>query len=99
MHLYARSVVATLAYDAARVVAGTGSGERAGARAGAEERARRALGRSGARLAFDWDRSDDDVVVLTVRAPGTTGGGTSWLAATGLDTIQRTARVRVERLR
>ena len=99
MNLYARSVVATLTYDAARVVAGAGSGERSGARSRAEEGARRSFGRLGPRLAFDWDRSDDDTVVLTVRAPSKAGRGPGWLGPFAVDRIERTARVRVERLR
>ncbi len=104
MALYTISVVTSAAHEAARVVA-AGSVERrdpvavAAARIRGERRLRQLLGRFGDRVRLDWSASDDESVVLRVQAetphfaiPGLSGAG-------GLDRVDRTVRVRVERLR
>ena len=94
--LYATSAVTAAAYDAARVVAGADGGP--GATATAEEGARHALGRYGERLAFTW-KLDDDVVELRVvaRNPGFLPAGLR--RPLGVDTVDRTVRLRTERFR
>lgn len=92
MNLYATSAVTAVAFDAARDVAG------ATPIAEAEAEARGVLGRfesAGGRLDFDWGGSAD-VVVLTVRAQRP-----SLLPRVRFpfETIERTVRVRRERLR
>jgi hypothetical protein len=96
--LYARSAVTAVAFDAARVVAGADAGGRADAVAGAEAEARRLLGRYSSRVTFEWS-VDDEVVALRVRArnprfllPVLPGG-------LGVEDVDRTVRVRVERVR
>jgi hypothetical protein len=69
LNLYAGSAVAAVAYDGARQVATAGDD---GAAVGeAEARGRAVLGRfesGGGRLAFRWDLSRGDAIVLTVEA-------------------------------
>ena len=99
-NLYATTVVTAVAFDAARVVAGDDAGTAAeGGRAVAEVSARRLLGRYGRRVTFDWQQSDDATVVLRVRADNPTFVMRSWAGSLGFDHIDRTVRVRVERVR
>lgn len=99
-NLYATTVVSAVAFDAARVVAGHEGGSDPGARqAVAEGAARRLLGRYGRRVTFDWQGSDDDTVVLRVRANNPNLVVGSWAGSLGFDHVDRTVRVRVERLR
>jgi hypothetical protein len=103
-NLYATTVVSAVAFDAARVVAGsgpTGGGapdDAAARRAVAESAARRLLGRYGRRVTFDWSGSDDDTVALRVRADNPSFVVRAWAGSLGFDHIDRTVRVRVERL-
>ena len=100
--LYAASAVTTAAYDAARIVAGSGEDATGGASTAdiprAEAHARQVLGRYGRRVRFEW-QVDDDVVRLRVTAqnpnflPRALGG------TLGFDRIDRTVTVRVEQLR
>ena len=69
LNLYATSAVTSIAFDAAREVAGSGGGPTATARA--EAHARAVLDRfesDGGRLGFTWDTSRADVLALTVSA-------------------------------
>jgi hypothetical protein len=69
LNLYATSAVTTVAYDAARQVAGSDGG--ASSTNAAEARARSVLDRfesGGGSLRFRWDTSRDDAVVLEVIA-------------------------------
>lgn len=96
-NLYTTSVVTAVAFDAARQVAGAGGGP--GSVVSAEDQARRSLGRFSDRVAFDWSATDDDTVVLRVRA---LNHSTLLPVAAGpvaFDRIDRTIRVRVERFR
>jgi hypothetical protein len=99
-NLYATTVVTAVAFDAARVVAGAdvGTGGDEG-RAVAETSARRLLGRYARRVTFDWQQSDDNTVVLRVRADNPSFVVRAWAGSLGFDHIDRTVRVRVERVR
>ena len=69
LNLYATSTVTTVAFDAARQVAGSDGGP--AATAAAETRARQLLGRfesGGGTLRFRWDTSRDDAVLVEVVA-------------------------------
>ncbi|HEX6597184.1 MAG TPA: hypothetical protein VF045_09625 [Acidimicrobiales bacterium] len=96
LNLYATSVVTSVAYDAARQVAGSDGGPYA--LAAAEEQARRLLGRFGDRVTFDWGRSTADDVVLRVqgRVPSVLLRSGGVLAFGDID---RTVRLRVEQFR
>ena len=96
-NLYATSVVTGVAYDAARRVAVADGGPANVAQAEAD--ARRALGRYGARMTFDWSASDGEVVVLSVRARNPTRLLPSMAGPLAFDEIDRTVRVRVEAFR
>ncbi|MCA1671939.1 MAG: hypothetical protein LC799_06945 [Actinobacteria bacterium] len=61
LNLYATSVVTSVAYDAAREVAGADGGP--GAVVRAEERARQLLGAFGREVSFEWSSTSDDVVL------------------------------------
>ncbi|MEW6154269.1 MAG: hypothetical protein AB1673_09825 [Actinomycetota bacterium] len=97
-NLYTTTVLTSVAYDAARMVAGS---DRATADfAGAEDHARQLLGRFGQEVTFDWSASNDDDVVLRVRGqvprvvlPSMGGGQLPF------GDIDRTVRLRVERFR
>lgn len=95
--LYARSAVTAATFDAARIVAGADAGATPEAQLDAEAGARRALGRYGQRVAFRWS-IDADIVSLSVHVQSP-----SLLPALvrplQLDTIDRTVRVRRERVR
>lgn len=95
-NLYTGSVVAAVAYDTARLVAGSAGGP--GSMAAAEETGRRMLGRFGRRARFDWSASNADQVVLRISAEGPR----VLLAVAGpvaLDQVDRTVRIRTERFR
>ncbi|MEA2901202.1 MAG: hypothetical protein QOH36_1089 [Actinomycetota bacterium] len=93
-NLYATSVVTAVAYDAARRVAVADGGT---ANTGpAEADARRALGRFGQRVTFDWSASDGEFVVLSVRARNPTRLLPAMAGPLAFDEIDRTVRVRVE---
>ena len=69
LNLYATTAVSSIAFDAAREVAGSEGGP--GSTVEAEARARRLLRRfeaGGGTLDFAWDTSRDDVVLLRVVA-------------------------------
>jgi hypothetical protein len=94
--LYATSTVTAVAYDAARVVAGADGG--APAISDAEAGARRQLGSYSDGATFSWLR-DGDVVQLhvTVRNPSLLPS--VFKRALNIDVVDRTVRVRTERLR
>ncbi len=98
IHLYAASVLTANAFDAARVVSGAAAGvNRAQAQVQAEAEARQRLGSFEGRVApFDWSATTDDDVVLTVRGdtPDLLPSGIANLV--GMDTFERTIRLRVE---
>ncbi len=96
-NLYATSVVTAVAYDAARRVAVADGGP--SNMAAAEADARRALGRYGQRVSFDWSRSDGEFVVLSVHAQNPTRLLPSMAGPLAFDEIDRTVRVRVEAFR
>lgn len=93
--LYAESVVGAVAYDTAKTAAGSDALS-AGTRA-LEAGARSQLGRLGAEAVFVW-AVDDDAVRLTVRVPrqGVLAG---LPGLPGRGPIERTVRVRAERVR
>jgi hypothetical protein len=93
-NLYATSVVTAVAYDAARRVAVADGGT--GSTAAAEADARRALGRYGERVTFDWSGSDGEVVVLSVHARTPTRLLPAMAGPLAFQEIDRTVRVRVE---
>jgi Flp pilus assembly protein TadG len=96
--LYATSAVTAAAYDAARIVAGADRVETTGATGDAEAGARRALGDYGSRAAFTWTVTADAVRLRVVaRNPGFLP--VSLRQPLGLDEVDRTVQVRVERLR
>jgi hypothetical protein len=96
--LYATSAVTAAAYDAARVVAGADATEGSGAAADAEAGARRALGTYSSRASFTWTVSADLVELRVVaRNPGFLP--VALRRPLGVDQVDRTVRVRVERVR
>lgn len=95
-NLYATSVVTSVAYDAARRVAGQHGGP--GSEAQAEGEARRALGRYADRVSFEWD-STGDVVALRVRATSPSLLFPAMSGPLAFGDIDRTVRVRAERFR
>jgi hypothetical protein len=97
LNLYATSVVTSVAYDAARQVAGSEGGP--AATSAAEARARSLLGRftaDGGTLRFDWNTARDDVLEVEVVAERP-----SLLANVRFpfQRVDRTVRVRWERPR
>ena len=96
-NLYATSVVTAVAYDAARRVAVADGGT--ASTGAAEADARRALGRYGERVSFDWSGSDAEIVVLSVRARNPTRLLPALAGPLAFDEIDRTVRVRVESFR
>ncbi|MDT7548846.1 MAG: hypothetical protein QOE84_1240 [Actinomycetota bacterium] len=94
--LYATSAVTASAYDAARVVAGSDGGP--AATAVAEDAARRSLGRYGQRVSFTWT-IDGDAVQLRVVARNPGFLPTALRRPLGVDTVDRTVRLRTERFR
>ncbi|HUR22352.1 MAG TPA: hypothetical protein VMZ73_00625 [Acidimicrobiales bacterium] len=95
--LYATTVVTAVTYDAAKEVAGSGGGE--AARAEAQRRAAGELGRYGGEVSFDWRRSDEDAVRLTVRARRPSFLPRQLVGDSLLGDIVRTVRVRTEKVR
>lgn len=101
INLYAASVVTSAAYEAARQVALGGSQPPSRAEQDtAAERARWMLGRYGRDALFDWSFDDPvnpNVVKLRVRVatPRVLGPGVDQLV--GLDVIDRTVVVRLEK--
>lgn len=97
LSLHARTVVASAAHEGARSAAIDPANP--SARRSAEARARGLMGALGSAASFDWSRSTDDSVVLRIRVDAprfvvSVGDGA------GLTThIDRSATVRVERLR
>lgn len=97
--LYTTSLVTAAAFDAAKLAAGAGArADVEGARAAAEATARRLLGPTGQRARFTWS-DDADSVVLRVQAPRPSLLGERVVGPIGLGDIDRTVRVRIERLR
>ena len=92
--LYATSAVTGVAYDAARVVAGSDST----AAVDAEATAVRVLGRYGTRARFEW-QIGADVVALRVVVPNPSFLPAALRRPLRVDSADRTVRVRVERLR
>jgi hypothetical protein len=97
LNLYATSVVTSVAWDAARQVAGSAGGT--ADVVGAEDHARRLLGRFGPQVSFDWSASTGDDIVLRVqaRAPSVLLRPAGGVLPFGQ--IDRTVRLRVERFR
>lgn len=95
--LYATSVVTAVTYDAAKAVAGSDGGDTA--RAEAQRRAAGQLGRYGKEVRFDWRRSDDEAVRLTVRARRPSFFPRELVGDSFLGDIVRTVRVRTESVR
>jgi hypothetical protein len=93
-NLFATSVVTSVAYDAARKVAGQHGGPESQAQA--EGDARRALGRYSDRVTFEWN-SSSEVVALRVRATSSSVLFPAMAGPLAFGDIDRTVRVRVER--
>lgn len=96
--LYARSAVTAAAFDAARAVAGADAQDRPAAAAEAEARAREILGGVGDQVSFAWS-ADVEVVSLRVQAQLDNVVPATVRRPLGLDVIDRTIHVRVERPR
>lgn len=94
-NLYSTSVVTSVAYDAARKVAGARGGPASVPQA--ESDARRALGQYGSRVSFEWAQTDGDAVVLRVRARNPSMLLPAMAGPVAFGEIDRTIRVRVER--
>jgi hypothetical protein len=99
-NLYATSVVTSATYDAARQVA-TSPHQPATQDDldAAVAHARELLGGYADRAVFEWDLSDPDVVKLHVHAVNPRVLGADIDSLVGLDVIDRTVEVRVERFR
>jgi hypothetical protein len=95
--LHAASRVEATAYEAARVVAGDSTTPVEVRRQHATARARQLLGRSGDAATFSWVESTADVVVLSVSVPSPRV--LPFGEQLGLDRVERTVRIRVERVR
>jgi len=96
-NLYAASVVTAVSFDAARQVAGSDGGP--ASIEAAEAQARQSLGRYGDGVAFTWDVSGDEEVVLRVQSENPTFLPAAMAGPVGLDRLDRTIRIRVERFR
>jgi hypothetical protein len=98
-NLYATSAVTAATYDGARIAAGAASSASVDPRGDAEAHVRSVLGRyaSADRLSLRWGDSAD-TVVLTVRAQNPSFLPRALRGPLGIDVIERTARVRVERV-
>ena len=96
-NLYAASVVTAVSYDAARQVAGSDGGSAHMDEAVAQ--ARRSLGRYGGGVEFDWTGTSDTEVVLRVQSENPGFLPAAMAGPAGLDRLDRTIRIRVERFR
>jgi len=96
--LYTTSVVTAVTYDAATAVAGADGRSDPAATRDAEANARSQLGRYAQDVEFTWNLGAD-VVALTVRGRRPTVLPRSLVDGLGLGDIERTSRVRVERVR
>jgi hypothetical protein len=98
LHLYATSLTAGAAYDAASSVASVSAqGNRSGAADRAESELRAALGAWGNDVSITWDINADTVTVTVAgRAPSLLPPALT--DATGLD-IDRSVTVRIEEFR
>lgn len=90
--LHARTAVGAAAYDAVRIASGAD-----GSVAAAEADARAVLGRAGDGATFEWTVTDD-TVALRVRVPVPSIFPRSLRSPLGLDDVDRTVRLRRERL-
>ena len=100
VNLYARSQVTAAGFDAARRVAGYDNDQRRDAAAAeAETRLRSMLGSMGDDVRLEWDLSDPDTVRLHLMLTPPSIAPALVRGAVGLDEIDRTIVVRVERLR
>jgi hypothetical protein len=100
--LYARSAVTAAAFDAARRVAGYDlvtlpADQLAQAEAGAEAQARQTLGRYGSDVIFTWTLTANEVE-LRVQTVNERLLPETMARSIGIDRIDRTVRVRAERL-
>jgi len=93
-HLWATSAVTAAAFDAARLVAG----ERSVTATAAASHLEAILGEYGQRVTLDWSGSTPDEVVLRVWGPTPAALIRSVGGLAGLDGIDRTVRVRRERV-
>lgn len=96
--LYARSAVGSVAFDAARVVAGSDAGATVSAEADAERNARDDLGHYGQAASFTW-AVDADNVQLTVSVHNPDLLPRLFTDGLGLDRVRRSVVVRRERVR
>lgn len=102
--LHAQSVVSDAAYSGARAVAGArvdhdDPGAVDEARRDAEARVRSLLGRQGASARFDWSASSADEVALRVVVDNPRFAVPGLPVHLGVDQVDRTVRLRVERFR
>jgi Flp pilus assembly protein TadG len=98
-NLYTATVVTSATYDAARLVADDETQPPDGAELRrAEDQARQTLGRVGDDATFTWDLADPDVVRLRVQARSPRFLLPVIDTRLGLDLIDRTVTVRVERV-
>lgn len=93
--MYLGSTIEGVGYDAARIVAQSGSSSDGAARARASSQVHQLLSRTDG-VAVSFEGSTDDVVQVTVSATPPTLIGPS-LGLPWLDDLARTVRVRVER--
>jgi Flp pilus assembly protein TadG len=99
-NLYATSVVTSVTYDAARVVATSGHPATQADMDSAEARAKQALGSYATRVRFQWDAySNPEVVKLRVIAVNPRFLGPAIDTFVGFDVIDRTVEVRVEQFK
>src|SRR3954447_14798357 len=98
-NLYATSVVTSTAHDVAREVATSGHQPTDNDCNAAAARALERLGRYAARVEFQCDVTDPDVVVVKVHAVNPRFLGPAIDSFVGFDVIDRTAVVRVEQFR
>ncbi|MGH9226647.1 MAG: hypothetical protein ACRD2W_23315 [Acidimicrobiales bacterium] len=97
LNLYATTVLTSVAYDAARIVAESDGGT--SAIAGAEAQARQMLGRFSADVTFDWSGTSGEDVVLRVQGVVPSVLLTPGKTVLPFGEIDRTVRLRVERFR
>ena len=100
--VYARSMVTDAAYEGARLVAGArvdqdNPGARRSAQVDAEHEIRSLLGEFGDTISLDWSATTPDTVALTVRARPP-GFAFASLGPAAISLIEKTVRVRVERM-